>query len=242
MTTYNKTAKMAGVLYLLVIIFGMFSELVVGLKLIVPGDASTTARNIIASEPLFRIGFISGLLHHTSFFLLVLVFYKLLRDIHREYATLMLFFGLGSVPIMMLNMVNQFGALLLLKGDNYLTVFTSDQLQALALLFLNFHSYGYFIAGLFSGLFLLPLGYLIFQSGFIPKFLGVLIIIGCGGYLLELLTMFLLPNFEMIAFLGIAAAILAEGSLTIWLLLKRIDVETTETDAYRSLQSPVQNG
>ncbi len=222
MNSLKKTARVAGVLYLLVIAFGMFAELYVNLSLIVPGDATTTASNITASELLFRIGFMSGLFHHTCFLLLVLALYKLLKPVNKNHALLMVVFGLGAVPIMMLNMLNQFAALLLLSGVDYLTVFTIDQLQALALLFLNFHSHGYFIAGMFSGLFLLPLGYLVFKSGYVPRILGVLLMIGCFGYLIELFTVFVFPSYEMISYLGLAVAIIAEFSLTFWLLLKGV--------------------
>jgi hypothetical protein len=220
--SHQKTARVAGVLYLLVILFGVFAELYVSLRLIVPGDAAATARNITASEFLFRIGFMSGLLHHTCFFLLVLVFYKLLKPVHKHYAALILIFGLGAVPIMMLNMLNQFAALRLLSGVDYLRVFTTDQVQALALLFLDFHSHGYFIAGMFSGLFLLPLGILFYKSGYVPRFLGILLMAGCFGYLLELVIVFVFPNYEAISYLGLAVAIIAEFSLTIWLLLKGV--------------------
>jgi hypothetical protein len=177
----------------------------------------------MASEPLFRIGFMSGLFHHTCFLLLVLVFYKLLNPVNKNYAALMMVLGLGAVPIMMLNMLNQFAVLLLLNGADYLTVFTVDQLQALAMLFLELHNHGYFIAGMFSGLFLLPLGYLVFKSGYLPRSLGVLLMLGCFGYLTELLVVVVFPSYEVISYLGLAIAIIAEFSLTFWLLLKGVN-------------------
>ena len=219
----RKAARLAGVLYLLVIVFGMFAELYVGLSLIVPGDATTTAGNIMASELLFRIGFMSGLFHHTCFLLLALVFYKLLKPVNKNHATLMMVLGLGAVPIMMLNMLNQFAALLILSGADYLTVFTADQLQALAMLFLDFHNHGYFIAGMFSGLFLLPLGYLFYKSGYVPRFLGILLMAGCFGYLLELFIVFVFPGYEVVSYFGLAIAIIAEFSITFWLLTKGVN-------------------
>lgn len=221
----KKLAKVSGALYLLVIIFGMFAELYVNLRLIVPGDAAATAGNIKASEMLFRAGFMSGLFHHTCFLLLVLVLYRLLKPIHKTLATLMALLGFVPVPIMMLNMLNQFAALLLLSGEEYLTVFTTDQLQALAILFLNLHSHGYFIAGMFSGSFLLPLGYLVYKSGYFPKFLGILLIIGGFGYLAELSIVFIFPSYEIISFVGLAAAVIAEFSFTFWLLLKGVRIQ-----------------
>ena len=221
----NKTAKTAGLLYLLVIVFGMFAELYVNLTLIVPGDARTTAQNIMASSNLFRIGFMSGLFHHTSFLLLVLVLYKLLKPVNKNLASMMALLGFASVPIMMLNMLNQYVALILLSGADYLTVFSTDQLQALVMLFLDLHSHGYFIAGMFSGLFLLPLGLLVLKSDYFPRFLGVLLVIGCFGYLFELFVVFVFPNYELLSFLGLALAIIAEFSFTFWLLLKGVNVQ-----------------
>jgi hypothetical protein len=215
----SRVARSAGVMYLLVILFGMFAELYVGLSLIVPGDAATTADNIMAQESLYRAGFISGLLHHTCFLLLVLLLFKLLKSVGRNHAVLMAAFGLCAVPIMMLNMLNQYAALLLLGSPDYLTVFTPDQLQALAMMFLDLHNHGYYIAGMFSGLFLLPLGWLVYKSGYIPKFIGVLLMLGCFGYLTELFVSFAFPSFEVLIFLGVAVAIVAELSLTFWLLL-----------------------
>jgi len=223
----NKMAKTAGLLYLLVIVFGMFAELYVNLKLIVPGDASTTVQNILDSEFLYRVGFISGLFHHTSFLLLVLVLYKLFKPVNKNLASVMALLGFASVPIMMLNMLNQFAPLILLSGADYLRIFSIDQLQTLVMLFLDLHNHGYFIAGLFSGLFLLPLGLLVLQAEYFPRFLGVLLVIGCFGYLLELVVVFLVPDYEVVAFIGLALTIIAEFSFTFWLLLKGVKVQKT---------------
>ena len=222
MDSIKKIARTAGILYLLVIIFGMFAELYVSPAIIVPGDAITTASNVIESESLFRIGFMSGLFHHTSFLLLIIVLYILLKPVNKNYALAMIALGLSAIPIMMLNMLNQFAPLLLLEGAEYLKVFSVDQLQALSLLFLNLHNYGYFIAGMFSGLFLLPLGYLVLKSGFIPKIIGILLMIGCFGYLTELIIVFVFPDYEIISFIGLGLAIIAEISFTLWLLIKGV--------------------
>ncbi len=222
MDSIKKIARTAGILYLLVIIFGMFAELYVSPAIIVPGDAITTASNVIESESLFRIGFMSGLFHHTSFLLLIIVLYILLKPVNKNYALAMIALGLSAIPIMMLNMLNQFAPLLLLEGAEYLKVFSVDQLQALSLLFLNLHNYGYFIAGMFSGLFLLPLGYLVLKSGFIPKIIGILLMIGCFGYLTELIIVFVFPDYEIISFIGLGLAIIAELSFTLWLLIKGV--------------------
>ena len=199
----------------------MFAELYVGLRLVVPGDAAETADNIVASESLFRVGFVSGLLHHTCFLLVILVLFKLFRQVDRNLASLMLVFGLTSVPIMMANMLNQFAALVLLTDADYLTAFTTDQREGLAMLFLDLHSHGYYVAGLFSGLFLLPLGWLALKSRWLPRPIGILLILGGFGYLTELFVSFVIPSYEVIIALGIAAAVVAELSFTTWLLFGR---------------------
>jgi hypothetical protein len=156
----NKTARIAGFLYLLHAVFAFFSMMYVPSILIVPGDAATTANNIMASESLFRIGSVSDLIAQIIFILLVLVLYKLLKPVNKNHALLMVIFALVGVPIAMLNLLNQFAALLLLSGADYLTVFTADQLQALVMLFLDLQKHGVFIAQIFWGLWLFPLGYL----------------------------------------------------------------------------------
>ncbi len=143
----------------------------------------------------------------------------------------MVIFFLVAVPIAMLNQLNQFAALLLLSGADYLTVFTADQLQALVHLFLDLHEHGISIAGIFWGLWLFPMGYLVFKSGFLPRILGVLLIIGCFGYLIDSFTFFLLPNYEVdIALFTFWGEVL----LPLWLLIKGVNVEQWEKRALES--------
>ena len=175
--TPRKAARVAGLLYSLSFL-SAFTEFFVR-SLIVPGDATTTAENIMTNEFLFRIGFLFDIINFTGFLLLPLALYVLLKSVSKNTASLMVVFVLASVPISMLNMLNHFAAQLLLSGADYLTVFTTDQLNALALFFLNMHEYGALIATIFHGLWLLPLGYLVYKSGFFPRIMGILLIIAC---------------------------------------------------------------
>jgi len=227
MNSIKRTARIAGFLYLMVILFGAFAEVGVRSSLIVPEDAAATAIKIMASESLFRIGFISDLIMMTCYLLLAFALYVVFKPVNQNLALLFVLFTLASVAIMSINMLNQFAALLLLSGTNYLKVFSTDQLQALALLFLNFHKYGYFIAQIFFGLWLLPLGYVGFKSGYLPKILGVLLIIACFGHLIQFFQIFLFPNFEVITYPGLAVATIAEISLCLWLLIKGVNVQRT---------------
>jgi hypothetical protein len=211
-------AKIAGLLYLLVIMFGMFSEVYVSQMIIVPGDPAATSQNIVASETLFRVGFVADLIHHTCFFLVSIALYLLLKPVNKNQALVMMLFGVASVPIMMLNMLNQYIPLLLMSGADYLAVFSTAQLQALVALFLDFHSYGYYIAGIFTGLYMLPLGQLVQDSGFIPEKIGLLVKIGGIGYLINVFTIFLLPRYEVVSYIGLAVSVIAELSLIYGLL------------------------
>jgi Domain of unknown function (DUF4386) len=218
------TARVAGLLYLLVALFGAFGLVYVPSVLIVPGDGATTANNILASESLFRLGIVSALITQTVQILLVLTLYKLLKPVNRNHALLMVIFILLGVPIAMLNELNHI-VVLLLSDANYLTVFTSDQLQALVPLFLDLHEHGIMIAHIFWGLWLLPMGYLIFKTGYIPRILGVLLIIGGFGYLIDFVTFFLFPDFDVtiaeFTFIG-------ELLLPLWLLFRGVDVQQWE--------------
>jgi hypothetical protein len=219
----NKIAKIAGLLYLLVIIFGVFSEVYVSQRFIVSGDPVATSQNIIASVLLYRVGFVADLIHHTCFFLVSIALYMLFREVNKSQALVMMLFGVASVPIMMLNMLNQYIPLILLSGADYLTVFSTPQLQALSMLFLDFHSYGYYIAGIFSGLYMIPLGYLVSKSGNIPKNIGMLVKCGGIGYLINVFTLFLFPRFEVFSYLGLAVSVIAELTLIYWLLFRSND-------------------
>jgi len=227
----NKTARIAGVLYLSIAFLAPFGEMFVRQSLIVPGDAATTASNIVASEGLFRLGFVSDLVVQIIHIFLVLALYNLLKPANKNHALLMVTLGLVGVPIAMLNELNQVASLHLSSGADYLAAFAPDQLQALVPLFLDLHEQGVFIAQIFWGLWLFPLGYLVFKSGYIPRILGILLIIGGLGYLIDCLTIFLFPNLDLtispFTFWG-------EVLLPLWLLIKGVNVEQWEERALES--------
>ena len=233
MGSINRTARTAGFVYLIMIPFALFGTMW-SLSLNVPGDAAGTANNIIASELLYPLSIVSALIVQIGHLLLVLVLYKLLKSVNRHHAALMVIFMLVSIPISMLNELNRFAVLLLLSGTDYLTAFTEGQLQALVPLFLDLHLHGVKIAGIFWGLWLFPMGYLVFKSGYIPKALGVLLIIAGSCYLIDSITLFLLP--DLVATIGQFTIVGAMGELMLplWLIAKGVNIERWER---RNLES-----
>ena len=225
------TARIAGFLYLLLIPLGVFGLLYVPNTLMVPGDAAATANNILTNELLFRLSIVSAILVPLVNIVVALFLYKLLKPVNKNYAALMVIFTLVAAPIAMLNELNHVAVLLLLKGPEYLTIFTTSQLQSLVPLFLDLHKSGIQIAGIFWGLWLFPMGYLVFKSNYIPKIIGVLLIIGCFGYLIDFVTFFVFPDFGVViseyAFLG-------EVLMVFWLLIKGVNVEQWEKRALDS--------
>jgi len=218
MNTNKKTARMAGFLYLIYMVTTMIAQ-VSRTKLIVFGDAIATAKNILASEWLFRIGFMSDVLAGILFLLAAWALYVLLKPVNKNIALLFLLLNLGGVAVQCINMLNLFSAVLLLSGADYLKVFQADQLQALAMLLLNLHKNGFMIAQLFYGVWLFPLGYLVFKSGYLPRILGIMLMVECFGWLMYPFQFFLFPSYIVISYLSFAVGFIGEFSLTLWLLI-----------------------
>jgi hypothetical protein len=189
---------------------------------IVFGDAATTARNIMAFEWRFRIGITGDLVSAVFFLLAAWALYALLKSVNKDFALLFLLLNLGGVAVYSINLLNQFAAVLLLSGADYLKVFQADQLQALAMFFLNLHHNGYWIAQIFFGAWLFPLGYLVYKSGFLPKFLGIVLMIHCTFWLMTTLQFFLFPGFDAITYVSYPLGLIAELGLTLWLLIKGV--------------------
>ena len=215
----NKTARLAGALYLAMAVFGFFGIMYVPSVLVVPGDAASTARNILASEWLFRSGTVSHLIGQTIFIFLVLALYRLLKPVDKNRAVLMVLLALLGVPIAFLNEVHHLGALRLLSSPAD-GAFTSTQLQVQAMLFLDLRRSGILLNQVFWGLWLLPLGLLILRSGFLPKLLGILLVIGGVGYVVDWATQLLLPSFPTIS----QFTFIGELLLPLWLLIKGVNV------------------
>jgi hypothetical protein len=222
-------ARVAGLLYLIANLFAPFTLVYLPSRFIVSGDAAATAHNIMASESLFRLGIVGLLFNATASIFLVLALYQLLKVVNKNLASLMVIFALVPVPIAMLNELNNLAVLQLLSGADYLNVFTTEQLQALAYFFVRLHSQGLNIAQIFWGLWLFPMGYLVFKSGFLPRILGVLLMIGCFGYVIQSFAAFLGYNLNIIFYTS-----WGELLFLLWLLIKGVDVEQWKKRALES--------
>ena len=225
----KKAARIAGCIYLSMIFVAPFSMLYVPGKLIVHNDPAATAENILAHETMFRLSIFGDLIGQVIFICLGVAFYRLLRDVNKTWAMLMVSFVLVSAAVCFLNVINDVAALILFRGGDFLVVFDKPQRDALAMFFLRLYSYGQFIAEDFWGLWLFPLGLLIYRSGFIPRFIGVWLMINCFGWLvLSFTALFFHQNYN--AMFGYLQPVLfGEMALMLWLLIKGARVPAAAT-------------
>ena len=218
-------ARIGGILYLMIIIAGALGEIFIRGKLIVSGDAISTANHLMASESLWRIGIAGDLLMHVCDIPLMLVFYLLLRPINKNLALLALLFNLIQTAVLVVNKLNLLMPLFLLGNADYLKAFESNQLYALAYLFIKAHDYGFGIGLIFFGFACLMYGYLLFRSGYFPRTLGVLMAMAGLSYLTNSFTLLLAPVYAGTIFPVLVLALIGELSLCLWLIVKGVNVE-----------------
>lgn len=221
MTTNKKTAQIAGLLYLVVVLTGIFSLMYVPSKLIDWDNATTTFNNIVKNQSLFRLGIVSGLICYTFFLFLPLVLYKLFKPVNDNYAKLMVLLAVISVPIYFVNVQNEFTILSFVSRSNYLNGFSTEQIKSMIMLYIDQYENGMRIVHIFSGLWLFPFGYLVFKSGFLPQFLGILLMLGCFGYLINFTGNTLISNYSEIGigkYIQLPAS-LGEIGICLWLLI-----------------------
>ncbi len=215
------SARLAGALYVVIIVFGIFAEVVVRSRLIADGDPGATAANILESEWLFRMGFAADVIVFLCDVALAIVLYFLLRPVSTTLSMLAAAFRLTQTAIIGLNLLFMFGALLILAEADYLGEFTAGQSEALALLLLDLHQYGYTLGLTFFGVSTLTIGYLVFRSGLVPKPLGAVLGLAGLGYLADSAAFFLVPGYEgAISPILLAPALVGEVWFALWLLFK----------------------
>jgi len=219
MTTLQKNARVAGWLYLLIAITGPFVLLYVPGKLFVFGDATGTANNILAHVFLFRAYIVVGLLSELFFIALVLALYRLLHDVSRELAIVMVILVLIDAPMAFLSVANQIATLAIVQGADFLSAFDQPQRNAVATLLINIDKLGLPVSEIFWGLWLLPLGLLVYRSGFLPRFLGVWLFINGIAYVVISFTGILLPQHVGIVNTIAFPILLGELAFMLWLVI-----------------------
>jgi hypothetical protein len=238
MRSTKNPGRFAGLLYVLLSIVGFFAMEYVPSKLIVHGNASATASNIAASETLFRLGIAAQLIGQAGFIFVALALYDLLKGVSRRHASLMVTLIVVSIPISFLNELNSIAALVLVRGGDFLSVIEKPHRDALAMLFLKLHGQGFGVAEIFWGLWLFPLGLLVYKSRFLPRFLGVWLVLAGAAWVILSLTGLLLPQFEGKVDTYSQPAVLGEVVFMLWLLIRGARPPALDAPAPLSAAAP----
>jgi len=219
MTSLSKNARVAGLFYL-TLMTAPLRLIYIPNKLFVHGDATATANNIAAHETLFRLGILSDLFTATMVIFLTLALYRLFEGVDEGLARLVVILGaLMVTPISFLNTINDAAALVLVRGADFLTVFDKLQRDALAMLFLRLHGHGVLVNEVFWGLWLLPFGLLVYRSRFLPRILGVWLMLNCFAYLAESVTGILWPQYESTVSNWAFPVMFGELAIMLWLII-----------------------
>jgi len=216
----KKAAHIAGAIYLSMVVTGPFSLIYVPSKLIVRGNSAATAENILAHQTMFRLAILADLAGQVIFICLAIALYRLLCGVSKTWARLMVAFVLVSAAVGFVNTLNDIAALTLFRGADFLAVFDKPQRNALGMLFIRLHTQGIFIDEIFWGLWLFPFGLLVFRSGFLPRFIGVWLMINCFGYLVLSVVALFFPQYYGAAFNWSQPVLFGELAIMLWLLIK----------------------
>jgi hypothetical protein len=208
-----------------------FSLIYVPSKLIVRGDAAATANKILAHEMLFRAGIVADLISSVIFILVVLALYRLLSGVNKTHASLMVTLALVSAAVGFMNVLNNIAALTLFRGADFLAVLEKPQRDALAMLFLRLHGQGSVMNEIFWGLWLFPFGVLVIKSGFLPRILGVWLVVNCFAYLAIFFTGLLFPQYNNIVYNIAFPVLFGEMAIALWLLIMGAKVQPLEAAA-----------
>lgn len=230
MNASKRMARLAGLIYLVVVITGIFSLLYVPSTLINWKDPAQTVQNISSSQQLFRLSIASSMLCYIAFLLLPLVLYKILHTVNESCAKLMVILAIVSVPMSFMNLQHKFGILNLVEGADYLSAFSAQEIQAQIMLLLDNYNAGLRVTQVFWGLWLLPFGHLVYKSGVLPKILGILLMLGCAGYLISAFGATVFINYHQYSlskFITLPAT-LGEIGICLWLLIFGIKIKKTE--------------
>jgi uncharacterized protein DUF4386 len=225
MNSLKKTARLAGLLYLLLAIIAPYGLIYIPNKIIVSGDALATANNILANEFAWRMGIASALISQVIFLLVVFVLYRLLKQVNGRQSRLMVGLVIVAVPIDFIAGVFKIVALMVLKGS-ILQSFEPEQSNDLAMMFLKIGSYGTQMVQLYWGLWLIPFGLLVYKSGFIPRIFGVLLVLNGIAYIIISFTFLLFPDYQiLVGKFAMPFLFLGELPIILWLLIKGVKTQ-----------------
>lgn len=223
MTSAKKLGRITGLLYLMIFFANIFAYFFVSETLIVPGDATATANNIVTSESLFRAGLVSYLIVFLCDIGVGVLLYVLLKPVNYILSLTALVTRLAQIIVHALNLINFVFPLLLLSGAGYLAVFSTEQLNAYTLMFLDAHYYGVLISEAFFAVSTLLVAYLVYKSPYFPRILGILLVLPALAYFLDSFGIFLLPDYkELIANIIILPTVVGEMAFTLYLLIKGV--------------------
>ncbi len=220
-TARNKKARIAGILYLLLVICGIIYLVYIPSELIDLQNATKTIENIRYSELLFRFGIVTAICSFLIFIFLPLALYNLLQNVNKVAGNFMVLFALISVPISFVNILNKFSVLTLINKSDYAQKLGQAEFQTQVILYLENYNNGVQLSQIFWGLWLLPFGYLVYKSGFLPKILGIFLMAGCFGYLITFFGGFLYSDFNKTIISDVVGfpASIGEIGICLWLLI-----------------------
>jgi hypothetical protein len=230
------TARVAGGLYLAYIAVTALATYL--RSTLLTGDAASTTHNLLANPSVLRLAFVTDLTSALLFFLAAWVLYSLLRQVNENYALLFLLLNLAGVVVQASNTLNLFGALQVLSDSSYASSFSAAQLQAIAMNYINLYNNGFMIAQIFFGAWVIPLGYLVYKSGFLPRFLGALLVADGFAILFWFLQYFLLPSYSILSDPSLAVSFIAEFGLALWLVLISVKVRVPQPIAGKGAVQP----
>jgi hypothetical protein len=219
MNTLSRNARVAGLLYL-TLLTAPLRLIYIPTKLIVSGNAAATASNIAAHQTLFRLGILTDLFTAVMGIFLTLALYRLFKGVDQFLAAMVVVLGaLMVTPIYFLNTLNDAATLLLVRGADFLSVFDKPQREAMAMLFLRLHHHGVVVNEVFWGLWLLPFGLLVYKSRFLPRFLGVWLVLNCFAYVAQSVTSIMWPQYEDVVANYSFPIMFGELAIMLWLVI-----------------------
>jgi hypothetical protein len=211
--------RWVGLLYLLVSVPGFFALAYVPKKVIAHGDPAVTAHNLVAMEGLWRAGIALNVVSEILFVGVAVALYWLFRDVNRRWGLAMVGLIAAGLPIVLVNELNAIAALMLATGSDFLGVVGQAQRESLAMMFVNLQGSGYDLCGFFWGLWLFPLGMLVWRSALMPRFLAVLLMLNCVEYVVESFMTLLAPQYDHIVALWMKPLSFGELAFMLWLLV-----------------------